>query len=156
MTLSRALVSQSSINKILSELQQEMETFIESVTSNLPCRNWATLKEYQQALAQNSICSQVMKYCESSWPEKCPMNKDLIPYWRVQSFRLCFQFVTIYFFTITISLSLLISRNYITVNNWETPAYRDVGLELRHQFGSQIQQMIHQCPIKIFVTAKSH
>jgi len=53
-TLSRAPVSQPTIDESSSELQQEVKTFIESVTSNLPATEQC-LKEYQQVQAQDII-----------------------------------------------------------------------------------------------------
>ena len=67
-----------------------MKAFVDSVTLNLPATD-SHLKKYQQAQLEEPICSQVMKHCESSWPAKCLVNEDLIPYWRVKSFLVDLQ-----------------------------------------------------------------
>ena len=82
--LSRAPVSHPSEDESALELQQEVQAFVDSVASNLPATEHH-LKQYQQAQHDNPICLQVMKHCESFWPDKRPINKDLIPYWRVRA-----------------------------------------------------------------------
>ena len=61
-TLSRAPVTATSGDIDSMALQQEVETFIESVTSTLPVTQ-KRLEEYKQSQTQDTTCSQVLKYC---------------------------------------------------------------------------------------------
>ena len=65
-------------------LQQEVKTFIESVTSTLPATQ-KRLEEYKQSQTQDATCSQVLKYCQTNWPERGQVSGDLVPYWKVRA-----------------------------------------------------------------------
>ena len=80
-TLSRAPISQLNTDR---ELQNEVSTFMDSVTSHFPATE-KRLKEYQQAQSQDPVCLQVITFCQSQWPQKSPANKELVPYWRVRA-----------------------------------------------------------------------
>jgi len=106
-TLSRAPVSQPTKDESSSELQQEVEAFIESVTSTLPATEQC-LKEYQQAQAQdNDLNVALLNYQATSlpWCNRSPSellmgrrirttlpqtNSQLIPQWPyLEEFKKC-------------------------------------------------------------------
>ncbi|XP_062512805.1 uncharacterized protein K02A2.6-like [Corticium candelabrum] len=80
-TLSRAPL-QEQITE--DSLQDDVETFINEVVANLPTTT-DRLQTYREAQARNATCAQVMQYSESQWPDKCPEETSLIPFWRVRS-----------------------------------------------------------------------
>ena len=80
-TLSRAPLSVSTEQE---DLQAEVSTFIDNVISHLPATQ-KRLDEYREAQSQDPICSQVIKFCQSQWPQKSPTNNNLVPYWRVRA-----------------------------------------------------------------------
>ena len=82
--LSRAPVMATSVDIDSMALQQEVETFIESVTSTLPATQ-KRLEEYKQSQTQDATCSQVLKYCQTNWPERGQVSGDLVPYWKVRA-----------------------------------------------------------------------
>ena len=83
-------------------LQQEVETFIESITSTLPATQ-KRLEEYKQLQTQDITCSQALKYCQTNWPER---GKMLGTWFRIGKSELHSQCATIYNDCIVVTLSL--------------------------------------------------
>ena len=71
------------VNSLL--LQQEVESFIESVTESLPASS-NQLEAYKKAQASDTACSRVKEYCLSSWPKRERVEPELIPYWNARSY----------------------------------------------------------------------
>ena len=80
-TLSRAPVS--GVTDSL-ELQEEVETFIDSTTGNLPA-SASRLETYEIAQSYDTVCGQVKTYCISGWPKKHLIKPELLPYWKVRN-----------------------------------------------------------------------
>ena len=80
-TLSRAPLREESDPQTLQK-QYEVESFINTITSNLPASQ-QRLQVYQKAQAADPICSRVTTYCRSEWP-KCCNDSELKPYWTVR------------------------------------------------------------------------
>ena len=74
-------LSRASIQEQITEdsLQDDVETFINEVVANLPTTT-DRLQTYREAQARNAMCAQVMQYCQSQWPVKCPEETSLIPF----------------------------------------------------------------------------
>ena len=66
------------------QTQEEVETFIEAITSSLPASQ-QRLEAYRQAQAQDTTCAKVQEYCRTEWPEKRLVEPGLIAYWKVRS-----------------------------------------------------------------------
>ena len=66
------------------ELQEEVESFIESVSDNLPASK-GRLETYQKAQSSDSVCSRVREFCTSGWPKKHLIREELLPYWKVRN-----------------------------------------------------------------------
>ena len=64
--------------------QEEVETFIQAVTSALPATEHR-LEVYRKAQAQDAVCTTVREYCEMGWPEKRFIKPDVMPYWKFKS-----------------------------------------------------------------------
>uniref|UniRef100_A0A1X7SE01 Uncharacterized protein n=1 Tax=Amphimedon queenslandica TaxID=400682 RepID=A0A1X7SE01_AMPQE len=74
-TLSRAPVTQ-----VLKEREAvEMESFVQAIISSLPA-NDAKLQEYRQGQVEDEICSQIIQWCQSEWPDRGSVSSDLQPY----------------------------------------------------------------------------
>lgn len=78
-TLSRAPTQQED-----SDLQLEAESFMKEVICTLPATEQRR-DIYIQEQAADSVCAEVMKYCQEGWPQKSPPNPVLGPYWRARS-----------------------------------------------------------------------
>ena len=65
-------------------LQEEVETFANSVTKlSLPATK-ERLETYRQSQEQDPVCSQVREFCKSGWPEKQLISQELAPYWKAK------------------------------------------------------------------------
>lgn len=60
----------------LHELQQEVESFAEEVVSSLPTSQ-QRLDAFRNAQAEDLICSNIMQYCHSGWPEKPSVQSSI-------------------------------------------------------------------------------
>ena len=56
----------------------EMETFVQAIVSSLPAST-ARLG-YSKSQEEDSICSQIIKFCQSEWPKKAEISTELQPY----------------------------------------------------------------------------
>ena len=66
------------------ELQEEVESFIESISDNLPVSR-GRLEMYQKAQSSDSVCSRVREFCTAGWPKKHLIGEELLPYWKVRN-----------------------------------------------------------------------
>ena len=112
--LSRAPVMETSVDIDSMALQQEVETFIESVTSTLPATQ-KRLEEYKQSQTQDATCSQVLKYCQTNWPERGQVSGDLVPYWKVRASLSVCNNLLLYNDRIVVPLSLQNETRTMTV-----------------------------------------
>ena len=73
----------------VSQLQEEVEWFVDTVTSMLPASKHR-LQEFCIAQDKDSTCLQA-KWCTHGWPTKSPTaNPEMIPFWQVRSsFTVC-------------------------------------------------------------------
>ena len=51
-----------------STSSQEIEQFVQAMTAALPASH-DSLDSYRKAQAEDSICSRLIEYCTSGWPE---------------------------------------------------------------------------------------
>ena len=63
--------------------QEEVENFVQSVTSHLPASK-ECIEVYHQAQSTDLTCSAVMSYCTTGWPRKQMLTDNLLPYWKVR------------------------------------------------------------------------
>ena len=71
------------------QLQEEIEAFVESVTSALPASK-QRLEIYRKGQAQDAVCKKVQEYCQNDWPRKHLLESTLRPYWEARgSLTLC-------------------------------------------------------------------
>ena len=64
-------------------LQEEADTLMELNTSSLPASEHRLLR-YQQCQEQDPVCSKVIQYCQSKWPNKRSVSQELKPYWEAR------------------------------------------------------------------------
>ena len=81
-TLSRAPLRENDIDLQTLEKQSEVESSIATITSHLPASQQRLLV-YQKAQATDPVCSRVITYCKSEWPESLS-DPELKPYWTVR------------------------------------------------------------------------
>ena len=80
--LSRSPLQNSPDENTLAQ-QQEVEYFIQAVTSHLPASE-TRLNTYRQGQADDATVSKVITYCQSGWPHKNQISEDLRPYWAIR------------------------------------------------------------------------
>ena len=73
----------------MEEVEKDTETFVQAVISSIPAsKNY--MDEYRKAQSQDTICSQLMKFCKSGWPSHTQLNGDIKKYWQFHSsFSVC-------------------------------------------------------------------
>ena len=64
-----------------TEFPAEVEAFVDSVIQSIPATS-QRLEIYRRA--EDSVCSEVIEYCQSSWPEKHALDISITPYWKVR------------------------------------------------------------------------
>ena len=62
-----------------------METFVQAIVSSLPAST-ARLGQYSKSQEENSICSQIITFCQSDWPKKSEISTELQLF--AQSYRM--------------------------------------------------------------------
>ena len=68
-----------------SDLDEEVQTFVDGVVQySLPVSK-GRLEEYKQAQERDLLLAQVCQYCESEWPEKKLIPPVLIPYYQARN-----------------------------------------------------------------------
>ena len=60
--------------------QEDIEYFIQSVTSYLPASE-KRLQVYRQEQSEDPVTKTVISYCQSGWPKHSSLQKDLKPFW---------------------------------------------------------------------------
>ena len=78
--LSRAPTSPA---EATTELEEEVEMQVETVVAALPATE-QRLREYCDAQSRDETCSQVMKFCATTWPKKQDIAPNILPYWKVR------------------------------------------------------------------------
>ena len=61
-----------------------MEEFVQAVIATLPAGR-ERLKTYLDAQTEDSICSNLKKYCLDGWPVKSKLTPDIRPYWNIRN-----------------------------------------------------------------------
>ena len=68
-----------------SELEDEVQVFVDGVMQySLPASK-GRLEEYKEAQELDPLLSQVRQYCESKWPEKKIIHPESIPYYQARN-----------------------------------------------------------------------
>jgi hypothetical protein len=81
-TLSRAPLPTSEI-ETLTILQGEAEDLMEMTVNCLPASK-KRLDEYSRAQASDPICSAIIWYCQSEWPDEKKITAEMKPYWNAR------------------------------------------------------------------------
>ena len=78
-TLSRAplqdIIDESSV------ASQDTEQFVQSITDSLPAST-KRLQSYGESQARDRLCSKLIEFCTSGWPDRNKLSRDLKEYWR--------------------------------------------------------------------------
>ena len=77
-TLSRAPLQTRDLNA--EKFQDEVEDFVGAITAALPATD-QRLEEYRKRQREDPVCSKVMDYCLSGWPNKTNLETSLVPFW---------------------------------------------------------------------------
>ena len=80
-TLSRAPSAQN-FTEDSTALQEEIEAFVAATLAALPATP-DCLDQFRKAQAADKTLSQVIKFCQTKWPEKPSINSSIKPYWLV-------------------------------------------------------------------------
>jgi len=80
-TLSRAPTS--SKNDDSTSLQYEIEAFVAAIVSNLPATS-DRLDKFREAQAADQTLSQVINFCQTTWPEEHAVGSTVKPYWIIR------------------------------------------------------------------------
>ena len=64
-----------------STSSQEIEQFVQAITAALPASP-DRLDSYRKAQAEDSICSRLIEYCASGWPNRSKLSRQLKDFWR--------------------------------------------------------------------------
>ena len=80
-TLSRSPQISAAVDK---QQANNMEVKIAAIASQLPVSS-DRLEMYKQAQAEDPVCSQVIKYCQTEWPERQQAKGELRHYWKVRA-----------------------------------------------------------------------
>ena len=79
-TLSRAPTTRVATNRE----DVAMEVFVQAVVASLPASQ-SRLEEYRQGQQNDDVCSQAIIYCQSEWPNRGEVSKELMQYWTVRT-----------------------------------------------------------------------
>ena len=77
-TLSRAPQECSNRDTELADLTEEQMT---TTTTNQFPTTTDSLEAYRQAQTEDLICSQLITFCQTKWPNKTSLPKELSKYW---------------------------------------------------------------------------
>ena len=77
-TLSRAPVNDRDANTCSPE---EIEVLVREITAALPADS-DRLHSYSVAQAEDSVCSELIQYCQSAWPKRNHLPPELKEYWK--------------------------------------------------------------------------
>lgn len=78
-TLSRAPI-QHTFTAEEKEKEAEVKVFLDAVTQSLPATE-QRLREIAAKQKSDLICAQLIRYCESQWPERHALPLELAPFW---------------------------------------------------------------------------
>ena len=71
-------------------LQEEVETFVNSVTEHSLPITEQRLETYRLAQEQDPVCQQVIEHCRTGWPRKGLVRPEVIAYWKARgSLTIC-------------------------------------------------------------------
>ena len=79
-TLSRAPVKNISDDSS-SYSSHEIEQFVQAITAAFPASP-DRLDSYRKVQAEDSICSKLIEYCTSGWPNRNNLSRELKDFWR--------------------------------------------------------------------------
>ena len=103
-TLSRAPLEETQ-DASSSLSSQNIEQFVQAITAALPASP-DRLDSYRKAQAEASICSRLIEYCSSGWPNRNKMSRELKEYWRFRGELTLSGTLLLYQSRIVIPLSL--------------------------------------------------
>ena len=70
-------------------MEKDTETFVQAAVAGIPASK-DYLEDYRKAQSQDTVCSQLMEFCRSSWPNHRQLRGDIIKYWQFRSnFSVC-------------------------------------------------------------------
>ena len=119
-TLSRAPVKDISDDSS-SYSSQEIEQFVQAITAAFPASP-DRLDSYRKAQSEDSICSKLIEYCISGWPNRNNLSRELKDFWRFRG-------------ELTLSDTLLLYQSRIVI----PVSMRQATLEKIHQGHQGIQ-----------------
>ena len=67
-----------------SDLQQEVETFVNAVISSLPTMQTG-MDTYRRAQKEDPVCLKVMEFCRSGWPNRHSIPAAVKAYWKARN-----------------------------------------------------------------------
>ena len=62
------------------KLDQESQAFVNSVIESLPASE-QQLQRIQQSQQNDRVCKQIIEFCQTKWPSKASLSKDIQPYY---------------------------------------------------------------------------
>ena len=66
-------------------LQEEVESFVEAIVQTSLPATPQRLGEYRKAQEQDAVCSQVLRYCTTEWPQKKFISPEIAPYFKFKN-----------------------------------------------------------------------
>jgi len=84
-----------------SVASQDTEQFVQSITESLPAST-KRLQLYGESQARDKLCSKLIEFCTSGWPDRNRLSRDLKEYWR-------------YCGSLTLSYGLLLYQSRIVI-----------------------------------------
>ena len=87
------------------EAEEEVEAYIRGIVASLPATTYR-LHQFREEQARDPICSQVLRFCETTWPDKHQIPQGLIPYWKVRDALTAHKSLLLYKSRIVIPMSL--------------------------------------------------
>jgi hypothetical protein len=65
------------------DLPDEVESFVGEMIKAMSTSN-GNLRRYKEVQAKDPICVQLIEYCQTGWPKKCPKETHIVPYFTVK------------------------------------------------------------------------
>ena len=69
--------------KLIEEGNEILESLIIADVNSLPASK-SKLDDYREAQQTDPICSEVIRFCRNSWPQKKEVKESFIPFWNKQ------------------------------------------------------------------------
>ena len=145
-TLSRAPVSPVDNDVLASE--NELESFVAEITASLPAST-QRLKTYSEAQANDPVCSTLITYCQTRWPDKSDLQTELKPYWNNRSELTVHHGLLLYCTRIVVPKCLqkeTLQKLHNGHQGMERCRLRALSSVWWPGLFSDIQQMIQRCP----------